>query len=145
MRTYETMRADEVKVGMVDQAGNRVVDVRSGHRVAGAGTVVLGYVEPGDAEVPSFSVLPAEYRVSFWVPERFAVCGECATGLANDDWSFVDHYCDTPEQSAEDHAAIAASVEVMGDVAFTGETGDGYGRCFVCGSDAIGCLIYEQV
>ena len=85
----------------------------------------------------------------------YPVCGECSSGLANDDWTFLDSRSD---EDMADYDGRMASVEAMGNVfpSYDYETTDhgmkahrrilsGYSLCFVCGADAIDCQIWETV
>ena len=78
------------------------------------------------------------------------VCGECAAGVANDDWSQMDAGFDlsNPEELADrddKHASITASLELLGWLAYVGP-GDaiGYFDCPLCTDTAIDGEIFES-
>jgi len=77
--------------------------------------------------------------------EAFVVCDRCSASIANDDWTWLDMYADTPEESLEMHARHTASVEAMGIVGMAAKAEGGYIRCFVCGMDEMGGYVWEQV
>jgi hypothetical protein len=80
--------------------------------------------------------------------DSFTVCTQCSTGIVNDDWTFLDMDADNEEEWLDLYASHTASVESMGIVAMgrkLGGIGEGYFRCYVCGSDEIGGYIWEKM
>ena len=75
----------------------------------------------------------------------YYVCEQCATGLTNDDWTYVDSYCQTEDETIEELARLHASIEAMGNVEMSNAVCDGYHDCFVCDSTFIGGYHYDEV
>ena len=71
---------------------------------------------------------------------RITVCDDCAAGIANDDWSHLDH----PDHSDTEQATVDAFLE-EGWLSSVGPARSaGYYRCPCCGSDAIGGHTFER-
>ena len=59
------------------------------------------------------------------------ICDDCACGVANDDWSFLDYDLE-PEESEAALQSISAMLELTGWLTATGRTGEGYFTCALC-------------
>lgn len=72
----------------------------------------------------------------------YAVCSQCAPGVAYGDWSHLDYN----GVSDEYRGLIYSAVESMGFVSLTGPVEHlDYFRCYVCGMDAIGGTTFDRV
>lgn len=61
------------------------------------------------------------------------VCERCHGATQNDDWTWIDFYCTTPEESEEEYNRITAMVDYLdpSEPASEHET-NGYWECWVC-------------
>lgn len=65
------------------------------------------------------------------------LCHQCACGVANDDWTHLDHH--DQETADEMHTSIMASLECMGHLTMLGEQEEGgYWDCELCEETIIG-------
>ena len=86
--------------------------------------------------------------------ESFTVCDECSAAITNDDWTAIDEYCESEEESIDEHSRRLASVESMGLVTMShrlnggtiesGHYNPGYFTCHVCGAVEIGGYVWES-
>lgn len=77
---------------------------------------------------------------------NYNVCATCAASIANDDWTWIDGDISafpTIDAALDAYAAVTAAVEAMGNVIWSGRTVNGYGRCFVCDTDAVDPQVWE--
>jgi len=66
------------------------------------------------------------------------LCDSCSCGVANDDWTHLDYWAASQEESDKEYATILATLEVLGWLSHSHKSDDcGYFNCAVC--DDIQC------
>lgn len=66
------------------------------------------------------------------------VCTACTAATTNDDWTWLDLYCDTPEESVAEYDRVTATAATLKDDQNEAHTPYGYWDCYVCGSTFCG-------
>lgn len=69
-------------------------------------------------------------------PNHVHVCDDCAAGIVNDDWSYLDYH---PESADEYEQRIAAFLEMTGYLTPNGcDDNSGYFNCDCCADVCLG-------
>ncbi len=65
--------------------------------------------------------------------QQHKLCDDCSCGVANDDWSHIDFWATSQDESDQEHASITAALETLGWLSHSHKSDDSsYFTCAVC-------------
>ncbi len=74
------------------------------------------------------------------------VCERCHTSTQNDDWTWIDLYSESPEDSQEYYDELTTLVSTLsGEWPESSDRSGGYFLCWICSENALGTAFHYQI